>query len=347
MTSALTGLSDIHGFDALIDVRSPAEFADDHLPGAINCPVLDNEQRARVGTLYKQTSPFEAKKIGAALIAANIGRHLQERFLDRPKGWKPLVYCWRGGDRSGALVTVFRSIGWRAGQLAGGYKTYRRWVIEQLASLPQDYHFQVVCGPTGSAKTRILQALARQGAQVLDLETLACHKGSVLGVLPDTPQPSQKWFETSVLQALAALDRDRPIYIEAESRKIGNLQVPEAIVAQMRRAPCVEIAANPAARVSFLLRDYGYFPDNPAWLKSRLAVLHGLQSNETLAHWNALIDARAWPELVGALLERHYDPLYQRSQARSFAGYGNPRTIATDDLSATGIEALARTILQG
>lgn len=347
MTSTLTSLPDIDGFDALIDVRSPAEFADDHLPGAMNCPVLDDEQRARVGTIYKQISPFEAKKIGAALIAANIGRHLQEHFLDRPKGWKPLVYCWRGGDRSGALVTVFRSIGWRAGQLAGGYKTYRRWVIDQLASLPLNYRFQVVCGPTGSAKTRILQALACQGAQILDLETLACHKGSVLGVLPDTPQPSQKWFETRVLQALAALDRDRPIYIEAESRKIGNLQVPEAIVVQMRRAPCIEIAADPAARVAYLLRDYGYFPDNPAWLKSRLAVLQGLQSNETLAHWNALIDARAWPELVGALLERHYDPLYQRSQARSFAGYGSPRRIATDDLSATGIEALAHAILQG
>jgi tRNA 2-selenouridine synthase len=121
-------VADLDQYDEIIDVRSPAEFAEDHIPGAINCPVLDNEQRIVVGTMYKQVSAFEAKKIGAAMVAENIGRHLRANFLDRPKHWKPLIYCWRGGNRSGSMATVFRAIGWQAGQLQGGYKAYRSHV---------------------------------------------------------------------------------------------------------------------------------------------------------------------------------------------------------------------------
>src|SRR5574343_1725778 len=236
-------VADISAYDEIIDVRSPAEFAEDHIPGAINCPVLDNAQRAQVGTIYKQVSPFEAKKIGAALVSENIARHLKQRFLDRPKHWKPLIYCWRGGDRSGSMTTIFRAIGWPAGQLDGGYKNYRRHVIDQLELIPGQFNFRVVCGPTGSAKTRILQALAALGEQVLDLETLACHKGSVLGVLPDQPQPSQKTFETLLWQALSAFDPSRPVYVEAESRKIGRMHVPEALMERIRNGECLQIDA--------------------------------------------------------------------------------------------------------
>lgn len=339
-------VADIAAYDEIIDVRSPAEFAEDHIPGAINCPVLDNEQRIQVGTLYKQVSPFEAKKIGAALVSENIARHLKERFLDRPKGWKPLIYCWRGGDRSGSMTTVFRAIGWPAGQLDGGYKSWRAQVIAQLAELPAQFRFTVLCGATGNAKTRILQALGDQGEQVLDLETLACHKGSVLGVLPDQPQPSQKAFETALLQALSRLDPARPLYVEAESRKIGNLHVPEALIARIREGDCVHVSATMEARVSFLLKDYDYFLCRPELLTPRLEVLRSLQSRETIARWHELVSTGDWPTLVRELLEVHYDPLYHRSQNSNFTGLRHPESFATDDLSPAGIARLAQAIAQ-
>ena len=192
MKNGVATVAQLAEFDEIIDVRTPLEFAEDHIPGAINCPVLSNEERVEVGTLYKQVSPFEAKKLGAAYISANIARHLQERFRDRPKAWKPLILCWRGGMRSGAMVTIFRSIGWNAQQLSGGYKAFRHLVVDELAERPPRFSWRVIAGATGSAKSRVLYHLAAAGAQVLDLEGLACHKGSVLGVLPGEPQPTQK-----------------------------------------------------------------------------------------------------------------------------------------------------------
>lgn len=332
-------------FDEIIDVRSPAEFAEDHIPGAINCPVLDNEQRIEVGTLYKQASPFEAKKIGAAYVAENIARHLREKFLDRPKTWRPLIVCWRGGQRSGSMTLIFRRIGWDACQLEGGYKVYRKQVVESLAELPRRLRLKVVCGATGSGKSRILQALARLGEQVLDLEELACHKGSVLGVLPDQPQPSQKAFESRLLLALRAFDPERPVYVEAESRKIGHIHLPDALLETMRAGQCLNVEAAFAARVEFLLRDYAYFLQAPDWLNSRLDALRKLQSRETVARWQDYVRAGQWRELVGELLALHYDPLYQRSQNRNYAGFtAAPQTFATDDLGTQGIEAIARRI---
>lgn len=351
MKSASTPLHDLalcggsETYDAIIDVRSPSEFAEDHLPGAINCPVLDDDERARVGTLYKQVSPFEAKKVGAALVARNIAQHIETRFLDRPRQWKPLIYCWRGGQRSGAMTTIFRQIGWNANKLEGGYKAWRQHVVAQLAVLPQRFSYRVVCGATGSGKSRVLQALAAAGAQVVDLEALACHKGSVLGVLPGQPQPSQKMFEAQLLQALAGLDDQRPVYVEAESRKIGRLQVPDALIESMRRARCLAIEAEPAARVDFLLRDYDYFLADPEWLKRRLASLRELRGAAVVAHWQGLADAGAWRELVEELLTQHYDPLYRASQQRNYADFGAPAVFRSDDLAPAGIERLAAAIV--
>ncbi|MBS1130862.1 MAG: Rhodanese-like protein [Proteobacteria bacterium] len=339
-------VADLASYDEIIDVRSPAEFAEDHIPGAINCPVLDDAQRIQVGTLYKQVSPFEAKKIGAALVSENIAKHLKERFLDRPKSWKPLIYCWRGGDRSGSMTTIFKAIGWHAGQLDGGYKAWRSHVIAQLVELPQHYRFIVIGGATGSAKTRILQAIGELGEQVLDLENLANHKGSVLGVLPDSPQPSQKGFETALLQAMAILDPTRPVYVEAESRKIGNLHVPEAMIERIRSGEFVAVDATLDARVAFLLKDYDYFLTRPDFLCGRLEALRTLQSRETLNRWQQLIHEGNWPTLVGELLEQHYDPLYQRSQDRNYTGMQNPGSFSTDDLSEDGIKRLAAAIVQ-
>ena len=333
----LVRYADLAAFDEIIDVRTPAEFAEDHAPG----PVLDDAQRVEVGTLYKQVSPFAAKKIGAAYVAENVARHLRERFLDRPKSWRPLVMCWRGGERSGAMTHILRRVGWDAQQLDGGYKAYRRLVVDTLVEQPRDFAFQVVCGATGSGKSRLLQALAARGAQVLDLEALACHKGSVLGVLPDADQPSQKAFETRLLAALAGLDPARPVFVEAESRKIGRLHLPDTLLEGLRAGACIEVEAEFSARVEFLLRDYDYFLAAPDWLNQRLDALRPLQGHETVKRWQDLARSGAWRQLVSELLGQHYDPLYRRSQHHNFAGLATPRKLATEDLSPAGIDALA------
>lgn len=341
----VANLAQLSEFDEVIDARSPAEFAEDHLPQAISCPVLDDAQRARVGTLYKQESPFAAKKIGAALVARNIARHIEERFLDRPREWRPLVYCWRGGQRSGAFTHILRQIGWDAQRLDGGYKSWRRHVLEQLQILPTRFNYRVVTGATGSGKSRLLEALAAQGAQVLHLEQLAAHKGSVLGAQPGVPQPTQKSFETSLYLALQDFDPARPVYVEAESRRIGLLQLPDLLLEQIRSAPSLRLEVPLAARVEFLLRDYDYFLTDPAWLIENLDRLRSLQSGETIARWIDLTQAGAFPTLVGELLKQHYDALYHRSQSRNYRSFEGARQIASDDLTPASIAALAHTIL--
>ena len=245
-------VAQLTSFDEIIDVRSESEFADDHVPGAVNCPVLNDAQRAEVGTLYKQVSSFDAKKIGAALVSENIARHLRERFRDKPRDWRPLVYCWRGGGRSGALAHVLTQIGWRTGRLEGGYKGYRRAVIDDLETLPTQFSWRVVCGMTGTGKSRLLRALDAAGAQVLDLEALAAHRGSVLGNLPDAPQPPQKLFESRVWHALRGFDASRPVYVESESKKIGVLRVPDALIKAMWASETIVLEADVPIRVALL-----------------------------------------------------------------------------------------------
>lgn len=342
---AASTVADLAGFDTVIDVRSPAEFALDHLPGAINCPVLDDEERRIVGTLYKQSSAFEARKLGGALVARNIAAHLEGAQLrDRPKGWRPLVYCWRGGMRSASFVAWLRLVGWDAQQLQGGYKAWRGHVIERIAELAPQLKLRVLCGPTGSAKTRVLQALGRRGEQVLDLEALAGHRGSVLGALPGTEQPSQKGFETRLASALAGFDLSRRVWVEAESRKIGRISLPDALLARLRASPVVEIAATPEARLAYLLRDYAELGDDPVELARKLGLLRALVAGEALQQWQAWALARELPPLFAALMEQHYDPLYARSQSHNFQRLGEAERVATDDLSEAGIEALAARI---
>jgi tRNA 2-selenouridine synthase len=303
-------------FDAIIDVRSPAEYAADHIPGAISAPVLDDAERAEVGTLYKQVSPFDAKKIGASLIARNVASHVQRLFKDKPKSWHPLVYCWRGGKRSGAMAHILREVGWNAETLEGGYKAYRRWVVQELERMPAQLDLRVVHGPTGSGKSRLLGALRRAGAQVLDLEDLAAHRGSVLGTLPDRPQPSQKMFESLLLKALSSLDASKPVFVEGESKKIGELQVPGALMDRMRASPCVLLETDLAARVDLLLDEYRHFLADRGALDKQLDCLVALHGRERIAEWKSVTD---WRELVGRLLVEHYDPAYRRSSMRNFA----------------------------
>ena len=338
-------VSQLADFETIIDARSPAEYAADHVPGAINCPVLDDDERARIGTLYVQVSPFEARKAGAILVARNIARHVETHFLDRPKTWRPLVYCWRGGQRSGAFSHILREIGWDAQRLEGGYKSWRQAVISGLNELPARFRFYVVAGATGSAKSRLLEALAEEGGQILHLEALAAHKGSVLGNLPDQPQPMQKAFETALYTTLAGLDPARPVFVEAESRRIGTIQLPDAVLAAMRVAACIRIEADIDARVAFLMRDYDYFLADRQRLTDNLARLQGLQSNETLARWRQFVDSGQFPLLVAELLEYHYDPLYRRSQAQNYFSGGEPRVLPTRDLTPEAIRLMAKQIL--
>ena len=339
-------LAQLDQFDEIIDVRTPAEFAEDHIPGAINCPVLDNEERIRVGTLHKQVSPFEANKVGAVLVARNIATHIETLFHAKPKNWKPLIYCWRGGKRSGAMTIIFSQIGWQARQLEGGYKNYRRGVNAELETLPQQFHYLTVCGPTGSGKSALLQALHAAGAQVLDLELLARHKGSVLGVLPGESQPSQKMFESLILQQLRGFDPARPVYVESESRKVGCLRVPEKLIDGIRAAECIRIEAPLAARVDFLLRDYAYFLADPVWLLNRLDRLVELHGRETVNRWRELVAQRQWPELVGALLAEHYDPAYFKSMQRNFARLDAAHVVELPNIDNMALNTLATTLLQ-
>lgn len=332
---------DRHAFDTIIDARSPAEFALDRIPGAINCPVLDDEERRIVGTVYVQTGAFEARRIGGAMVAANIARHLRDTLADRPEKWKPLVYCWRGGMRSGSMVTWLRLVGWDAQQLAGGYKSFRRHVISQLDALTPRLDLRVVCGATGSAKTRVLHALAARGEQVLDLEDFAHHKGSLLGSLPGVAQPSQKHFETRIATVLEGIDLQRPLYVEGESIRIGRLSLPLSLVAKMRTAPCLEVVATPEARLAYLLRDYAYLGDDRAALAGQLGLLKELQGKETVARWQQWAHEAQLPLLFAELMALHYDPHYEKSQERHFKTWAARRRVAADDLGDQGIEALA------
>jgi len=341
------GVEDRHRFDCLIDARSPTEYAEDHIPGAINCPVLDDDERHRVGTLYKQQGAFEARRLGGALVAANLARHLRERFADRPATWKPLVYCWRGGLRSSSMVTWLRLVGWDAQQLGGGYKRWRRHVIETIDRVGPGLALRVICGATGSAKTRVLQALAAHGAQTLDLEALACHKGSLLGALPGREQPTQKGFETRLVAALEALDPARPIFVEAESRRIGRLSLPTALIERMRDSPCIEIAASLAARVDYLLRDYAYLGDDGAALARRLDALRERHGHEVLQRWQGWALAGALPLLFAELAQLHYDPLYASSQCLHFRHWEQRWRLPTEALDDAAIDRLAQAVLAG
>jgi len=328
-------------FDEIVDVRSPAEFALDHVPDAVNCPVLDDAERARVGTLYTQVSPFDARKLGAALVSKNIARHIEERFLARARGWRPLVYCWRGGKRSASMAHVLREIGWDAATLEGGYRTYRREVLAQLEELPKPFRFRVVCGATGSGKSRLLEALAAQGAQVLDLEHLARHRGSVLGDLPDEPQPSQKMFDSLVWGALRKFDPSRPVFVEAESKRIGQIQVPAALLARMRDGECLRLDVPVAERVRFLIEEYRHFLEGPAGLKEKLLCLKALHGHAVIDRWVAQADASAWEDLVGDLLVNHYDPAYLRAATRNFPHYDDGELLRIERLDEAGLKQAA------
>ncbi|MFD0667318.1 tRNA 2-selenouridine(34) synthase MnmH [Ramlibacter sp. MAHUQ-53] len=332
-------------FSAVIDARSENEYAEDHLPGAVNWPTLNNEERHLVGTIYKQVNPFEARKRGAALAAANIARHIERELLQVPKDWKPLVYCWRGGKRSGSLSLVLDQIGFRVHLVEGGYKAFRTAVLEDLPRLAQRLDYRVVCGPTGSGKTRLLHALAAQGAQVLDLEGLANHRSSVLGLVPGERQPSQKHFDTRVWQALRGFDPARPVYVESESKKVGNVSVPEALILAMRASRCIDLRLSDDERVALLMEDYDWFVKDPEFFCDRLSTLVELRGHAVVTGWQERVRAGRTEEVVRELLVQHYDPMYAASIRRNFTQYAQALAQGVDDRSPASMARAAAELL--
>jgi tRNA 2-selenouridine synthase len=337
------GVGALPEYPERIDVRSPAEFAEDHVPSAANHPVLDDAQRARVGTLYA-ASPFAARKLGAAIVARNIATMLESAFAGHPREWRPLVYCWRGGQRSRALVQVLHEVGWRAVQLEGGYRAYRRHVVAEIARAPQRLDFIVICGLTGSGKSRLLAALAGAGAQTLDLEGIARHRGSLLGDLPGEPQPSQKCFESELLHVLSRLDAERSVFVESESRRIGSVQMPDALLERMRAGRVLTLSTARPQRVALLKEEYAHFLADPALLASCLEPLTPLHGKAKLARWQAMAAERDWEALIADLLDAHYDPSYARSIHRNFPSAQAPEVVEAGETTVDGFATLAREV---
>ena len=339
-------LQRLHEFDTVIDARSEGEFAEDHLPGAVNWPTLNDDQRRDIGTLYKQVNAFEAKKRGAAHAARNIAGHIEREVIDKPKDWKPLAYCWRGGKRSGSLSLILSEIGFRVTLVEGGYKAFRAALVLDIPQRVSALNWRVICGTTGSGKTRLLQALARQGEQVLDLEALANHRSSVLGALPGIPQPTQKRFDTLVWDALRQFDPKRPVYVESESKKVGNVAVPASLIDAMRLSPCLNLVLPDAERVALLMEDYDFFVKNTGDFCSRLQVLSEFRGKVVVDGWLKQVSTGHIDGVVQELLTLHYDPVYLQSMRRNFKHYEQAKIISPANHSEQAMDELARLMIR-
>ncbi len=337
-------LPDDRPFDEIIDVRAPGEFAEDHMTGAINLPVLYDDERVVIGTQYKQESRFAAVKNGAALIARNIADHLQNHFADKPKDYHPLVYCWRGGQRSESLSTLLRAIGWQVCVVDGGYKSYRRHVISEIEALSSKLTFRIVNSLTGCGKTRLLHAIKNRGGQMVDLEGLANHKGSVFGGDPDNPQPAQKRFESLVYDELIRFDITQPVFVEAESPKIGRLNLPIPLWKKMRIAPVIRLSAKLEDRTSYLRDDYEDWLEDPQRILNTIDRLKSYHSPETIAEWKLFVAEKKWDPLIAGLLEKHYDRNYNPDGS---GHYNVPETTHNlEDLTDEAFDSCAAGLLQ-
>lgn len=326
-------------FSMIIDVRSESEYREDHISGAVNMPVLNDRERAEIGTMYKQIGAFEAKRRGAALVARNIAAHIESHLLDAPKDFAPLVYCWRGGQRSGAMARILSEIGWKVTLVEGGYKAYRKTVLDGLDGLPLQLRPIILRGRTGTAKTRILRAAMKAGAQVIDLEGLANHRGSLLGPEPGGGQPSQRQFESRLFEILRSFDVTRPVFIEAESNKIGEIHIPPVLWKSMTGAPALQIVAPLEARVQFLMSDYAHIVAEPERLKPLLSWVVTRIGHERVEEWRGCIDSGDWVGFVSRVLEDHYDPAYDRSAATR--GHDDLGQLTADNLDDATINGLA------
>ncbi|TFL18658.1 tRNA 2-selenouridine(34) synthase MnmH [Jannaschia formosa] len=340
MAYTLTSLPPLP-FDTVIDVRAPSEFAEDHMPGAINLPVLSDAERARVGTIYVRQDRFLARKIGAALVARNAAVHIEGPLADKEGGWRPLVYCWRGGQRSGSFASILSQIGWRVEVVEGGYRSYRRLVSRLLYDTPLPHRLVLVDGGTGTGKTQLLQRMARDGAQVIDLEGLARHRGSNFGGW-DGGQPAQKMFESHLAQVVTGLDPARPVFVEAESSSIGRVKLPPALWQAMGTAPVVRIEVPLSARARFLTTTYPDLTADAALLERRIESLKPYHPGDRIAAWHRLAHEGRYETLAEGLIEAHYDPRYRRPGGAERVELG---TVAVPELTEAEIARAAERVM--
>jgi tRNA 2-selenouridine synthase len=336
LTDALAGR-----YAIVVDARSEREYAQDHLPGAINLPVVDNEQYAEVGTTHK-TDKHRAYQIGVSYALKNMSRAIDELISEHPKDARMLVYCFRGGKRSKLWLDSLATIGYRVDRLPGGWKAYRAWVRDQLEELPRRFRYNVLCGPTGCGKTRLLTALESVGAQALDLEALAQHHGSLIGDLPGVPQPTQKWFDSLLVSKLTKFDPKLPVWVESESKKIGAIQLPDSLLETFRNGDIFALEAPMSERVRLWREDYAHFESDPDSLITRLRHLRPLIGGDEFVLWEKLAAERRMPELFARLMEAHYDPAYARSIGRNFPQYPDAPRVNVESLDMRALVELAR-----
>lgn len=336
-------MRDFKSYDLIIDARSPREYEEDHIPGAINLPVVDNEEFAEVGKLHR-TDPLAAYQLGARYSLQNVARHIEQCVSKYSGKSRVLVYCFRGGKRSKVWFDVLETIGYRAEKLPGGWKAYRRWVNEQMTTAPGGFRYIVLSGPTGCGKTRLLGALAGEGAQVLDLEGIAVHRGSIIGAVPGRKQPTQKMFDSLLLRQLGEFDPALPVWVEAESKKIGQIQLPDALLSSMRQGMTLAVDAAMPLRVQLLREDYRHFEEDPQALIQRLAYLRPLIGGEEFSAWEDLAVRREVPQLFERLMRNHYDPTYRRSIQRNYPAIDASPKINLDDISLDGLRPVARSL---
>ena len=345
MKRDIINISDLSPEDEIIDVRSPNEYALDHIPNAVNLPVLNDDERKLVGWTYKNESSFKAKRIGASLVAKNIANHIELRLSEKSENWSPIIYCWRGGKRSGSMSLVFRQIGWNAKQLVGGYKSFRRHVITDTNILASSFRYVVICGLTGTAKTDLLTEIKHHGGQILDLEGLAQHRGSVLGFDPHTIQPTQKKFETKIWYELQKLDQKKPIFIESESKKIGDLRIPESLINTFRQGFCIKISAGVGTRCEYLKKNYEHLIHKSSTLVTQLDKLRSRHGNSGVDFWLDLISKDQWDEFIQDLLAKHYDASYEKSMKKNFSTFLQAPDYHLDTISGDTLSSLAGAIL--
>ncbi|MFQ5571880.1 MAG: tRNA 2-selenouridine(34) synthase MnmH [Rhodothermales bacterium] len=322
----------------VLDVRTPAEFTQGHIPGAHNLPLFSDEERAEVGTLYKQEGRDEAVRRRLDIIGPKI-RRLVETTESMVVGREVLIHCWRGGMRSAGMARLLESAGYHVGTLRGGYKSFRRCVLEAFA-LPREVH--ILGGMTGSGKTEVLRALAQRGEQVIDLEALAHHKGSVFGHLGEPKQPSQEHFENVLAVQWRFLNLARPVWIEDESRRIGRLLVPGAFWVQMQQAPVYVLDVPFEARVHHLVATYG--AHEAAYLVEAIdAISKRLGGLRTKQARNAVFDG----DLEGAcrLVLTYYDQTYQYGLEKRNRANQHLFSASTCDTPDTLAEALLEVAL--
>jgi tRNA 2-selenouridine synthase len=332
-------------YDLIIDARSEREYAEDHIPGAINLSVATNDEYAEVGTLHR-TDKMRAYLIGVTYSLRNIAHHLDTVIAGLPKSTRILVYCFRGGKRSRLWFDALDTIGFKVEKLEGGWKGYRRWVNVELAVFPRRFSYIVLSGPTGCGKTRLLTQLDAMGAQVLDLEALASHRGSVIGALPGKLQPTQKYFDSLLLQKLSTFTPDKPVWVEAESKKIGNVRLPDALLETMHvRGKILRINALMEQRVILWREDYKHFEEDPEAFVARLEHLRKHIGNQEFDAWKEMAAQRRMPELFERIMVVHYDPTYVRSTAHHYPKLVDAPTIELPDLSPIALQVAAQELI--